>query len=151
MTRVLLALFGLLVVSAGPTRAETWPSKPIRLVVPFSVGGSADTLGRVFARVLSETIGQQVYVENRPGAGGVTASAQVARSEPDGYTLVVSGVASHAIAPALNANVGYDPVRDFTHMAYLGGPPIVWVVHPSLNVRTLSGLLDRIRNNSTPA
>src|SRR5204862_905282 len=65
-------------------------------------------------------------------------------------TLVVSGVASHAIAPALNANVGYDPVRDFTHMAYLGGPPIVWVVHPSLNVRTLSELLDHIRSSRDP-
>jgi len=150
MTRVLLALSGLLLVSAGPLRAQTWPSKPIRLVVPFSAGGSADTLGRVFARMLSETIGQQVYVENRPGAGGVTASAQVARAEPDGYTLVVSGVASHAIAPALNANTGYDPVRDFTHIAYLGGPPIVWVVHPSLNVRTLGELLDHIRASRDP-
>jgi tripartite-type tricarboxylate transporter receptor subunit TctC len=147
MHRVLIALAGLLFASAGQG-AETWPSKPVRLVVPFSAGGSADTLGRVFARVLSETLGQQVYVENRPGAGGVTASAQVARAEPDGYTLVVSGVASHAIAPALNANTGYDPVRDFAHIAYLGGPPIVWVVHPSLNVRTLNELLDLIRNSS---
>ena len=145
MIRVLIALCGLLVAATSQLRAETWPSKPVRLVVPFSAGGSADTLGRIFARVLSESLGQQVYVENRPGAGGVTASAQVARSEPDGYTLVVSGVASHAIAPALNANTGYDPVRDFTHIAYLGGPPIVWVVHPSLNVRTLDDLLNHIR------
>src|SRR6266550_2243395 len=140
MLRVLIALAGLFFASAG-LPAETWPSKPVRLVVPFSAGGSADTLGRVFARALSETLGQQVYVENRPGAGGVTASAQVARAEPDGYTLVVSGVASLAIAPALNANTGYDPVRDFTHIAYLGGPPIVWVVNPSLGARTLGEIL----------
>jgi tripartite-type tricarboxylate transporter receptor subunit TctC len=150
MIRLLIALCGLLLASTGPLRAEPWPSKSIKLVVPFSAGGSADTLGRIFARVLSESLGQQVYVENRPGAGGVTASAQVARSEPDGYTLVVSGVASHAIAPALNTNTGYDPVRDFTHIAYLGGPPIVWVVNPSLNVRTLDGLLSLIRNSPTP-
>jgi len=150
MVHVLIALVALLVVPAGPVKAEAWPVKPIRLVVPFSAGGSSDTLGRVFARVLSESLGQQVFVENRPGAGGVTASAQVARAEPDGYTLLVSGVASHAIAPALNQNTGYDPVRDFTHIAYLGGPPIVWVVHPSLGVRTLDGLLGLIRANAEP-
>ena len=150
MVRVLVALSWLLSAFAGSLRAETWPARPIKLVVPFSAGGSADTLGRVFARVLSEALNQQVYVENRPGAGGVTASAQVARAEPDGYTLLVSGVASHAIAPALNANVGYDPVRDFTHIAYLGGPAIVWVVHPSLHVRTLAELLELIRKSPTP-
>jgi tripartite-type tricarboxylate transporter receptor subunit TctC len=149
MIRLLIA-FTMLVASAGQLVAETWPAKPIRLVVPFSAGGSADTLGRIFASVLSDSLGQPVYVENRPGAGGVTASAQVARSEPDGYTLVVSGVASHAIAPALNTSTGYDPVRDFTHIAYLGGPPIVWVVHPSLNVRTLDGLLGLIRSRPAP-
>ena len=150
MVRVLVALSWLLSAFAGSLRAETWPARPIKLVVPFSAGGSADTLGRVFARVLSEALNQQVYVENRPGAGGVTASAQVARAEPDGYTLLVSGVASHAIAPALNANVGYDPVRDFTHIAYLGGPAIVWVVHPSLHVRTIAELLELIRKSPTP-
>lgn len=149
MKRILVALCALVFASAG-LQAETWPAKPIRLVIPFSAGGSADTLGRVFAQVASEAVGQPIYVENRPGAGGVTASAQVARSEPDGYTLVVSGVASHAIAPASNANTGYDPVRDFTHIAYLGGPPIVWVVHPSLNVRTLGALLDYIRGSPDP-
>jgi tripartite-type tricarboxylate transporter receptor subunit TctC len=150
MIRLLTALTAMLLASAGLLRAETWPAKPIRLVVPFSAGGSADTLGRVFARSLSETLGSQVYVENRPGAGGVTASAQVARAEPDGYTLVVSGVASHAIAPALNANAGYDPVRDFTHIAYLGGPPIVWVSHPSLKVRSLEALLAQVRASREP-
>lgn len=149
MTRLLIAV-SVLLASADLIRAETWPAKPIKLVVPFSAGGSADLLGRVFARAVSESIGQQVYVENRPGAGGATASAQVARAEPDGYTLVVSGVASHAIAPALNANIGYDPVRDFAHIAYLGGPPIVWVVHPSLKVRTLDALLAHIRADPAP-
>src|SRR5258708_3129252 len=139
MLRVLIALAGLFFASAGPP-APNWPSQPVRLLGPFSPGGSAETPGRGFAPPLSVTLGQQGYVENRPGAGGVTASVQVARAEPDGYTLVVSGVASHAIAPALNANSGYDPVRDFAHIAYLGGPPIVWVVHPSLNVRTLNEL-----------
>ncbi|HZP79514.1 MAG TPA: tripartite tricarboxylate transporter substrate binding protein [Pseudolabrys sp.] len=139
----------MLFASAGVGHAQTWPTKPIKLIVPFSAGGSADTLGRVFAQAASEKLGQPIVIENRPGAGGVVASAQVARAEPDGYTLVVSGVASHAIAPALNANTGYDPVRDFTHIAYFGGPPIVWVVHPSLNVQTLDALLKVVRSSQT--
>jgi tripartite-type tricarboxylate transporter receptor subunit TctC len=139
-----------LVCSICISQAQEWPTRTIRLVVPFSAGGSADTLGRVFARTLSETLGQQVYVENRAGAGGVVASAQVARGEPDGYTLLVSGVASHAIAPALNSHTGYDPVRDFTHIAYMGGPPLVWVVHPSLGVRSFDELIALVRRGGEP-
>ncbi len=154
MIRVVLACCALLFASgqirAENVRADNWPLKPIKLVVPFAAGGSADTLGRVFAQALSEALGQPVVVENRPGAGGVVGSAQVARAEPDGYTLLVSGVASHAIAPALNANTGYDPVRDFTHIAYMGGPPIVWVAHPSLKARTLDDVIKAVRGNGAP-
>jgi len=130
--------------------AESWPSKPIRLIVPFAPGGSADTLGRIFAHALSDELGEHVYVENHGGAGGVVAAAQVARAEPDGYTLMVSGIASHVIAPALNANAGYDPIQDFTHIAYLGGPPIVWVAHTSLGVTTFNELLRLLRSSTEP-
>lgn len=152
MLRVLLAGLGLLIAGAGsrPAHAQEWPAHPIKLVVPFSPGGTADTLGRVFAQVLSESLGQQVYVENRGGAGGMTASAQVARAEPDGYTLVVSGVASHVIAPVANARSEYDPLRDFTHIAYFGGPPIVVVAHPSFGVRTFAELVTLLRNRAEP-
>jgi tripartite-type tricarboxylate transporter receptor subunit TctC len=150
--RILFAVLGLLFVVAEPRvgRGQEWPARPIKLVVPFSPGGTADTLGRVFAQALSESLGQQVYVENRGGAGGMSASAQVARAEPDGYTLVVSGVASHAIAPATSTRSDYDPVRDFTHIAYFGGPPIVVVVHPSLGVRTFEQLVKLLRSASEP-
>jgi tripartite-type tricarboxylate transporter receptor subunit TctC len=120
------------------------------LIVPFAAGGTADLLGRVFAQALSESLGKQVYVENRGGAGGMTASAQVARMEPDGYTLLVSGIAPHVIAPVLSRKPEYDPVRQFTHIAYWGGPPIVWVVHPSLGVNNLDQLLTRIRATGEP-
>src|SRR5262245_45233470 len=152
MRRILLGGLALLFVVAGPQlgRAQDWPARPIKLVVPFSPGGTADTLGRVFAQALSERLGQQVYVENRGGAGGMSASAQVARSEPDGYTLVVSGVASHVIAPASSARSDYDPVRDFTHIAYFGGLPIVVVAHPSLGVRTFDELVALLRKSSEP-
>src|SRR5262249_3191761 len=147
---ILFAGLGVLCVVASPRlgRAQEWPARPIKPVVPFSPGGTADTLGRVFAQALSERLGQQVYVENRGGAGGMSASAQVARSEPDGYTLVVSGVASHVIAPAASARSDYDPVRDFTHIAYFGGPPIVVVAHPSLGVHTFEQLVALLRSSS---
>jgi tripartite-type tricarboxylate transporter receptor subunit TctC len=148
MRQMLVAGLVLLTASTGPwaSNAQEWPSRPIKLVVPFSPGGTADMLGRVFAQAMSERLGQQIYVENRGGAGGMTASAQVSRAEPDGYTLVVSGVASHIIAPVFNARSDYDPVRDFTHVAYFGGPPIVLVAHPTLGVQTLEELLAIIRS-----
>ena len=145
----MLAIF-LALACTWSGQASDWPSRPIKLIVPFAAGGTADLLGRVFAQVLSERLGQQVYVENRGGAGGMTASAQVARAEPDGYTLVVSGVASHIIAPAFARNPAYDPIRQFTHIAYFGGPPIVWVVHPSLGVRDLDQLLALLRGAAEP-
>jgi tripartite-type tricarboxylate transporter receptor subunit TctC len=152
MRRILLGGLALLFVVAGPQlgRAQDWPTRQIRLVVPFSPGGTADTLGRVFAQALSESLGQQVYVENRGGAGGMSASAQVARAEADGYSLVVSGVASHVIAPVASARADYDPLRDFTHIAYFGGPPIVVVAHPSLGVSTLEQLVTLLRSGSEP-
>ena len=152
MKRALAAMLAIVVLLTGvrQARADDWPSRPIKLIVPFAAGGTADLLGRVFAQALSESLGQQLYVENRGGAGGITASAQVARMEPDGYTLLVSGVASHVIAPALSRKPEYDPIRQFTHIAYWGGPPIVWVAHPSLGVRNLDQLLARIRGTGEP-
>jgi tripartite-type tricarboxylate transporter receptor subunit TctC len=152
MKRALAAMLAIVVLLTGvrQARADDWPSRPIKLIVPFAAGGTADLLGRVFAQALSESLGQQLYVENRGGAGGMTASAQVARMEPDGYTLLVSGVASHVIAPALSQKPEYDPIRQFTHIAYWGGPPIVWVAHPSLGVRNLDQLLARIRGTGEP-
>ena len=145
MVRRLLSVIAGCLFFIAPAHAQAWPTKPIRLVVPFAAGGSADTLGRIVALALSDSLGQQVYVENRGGAGGVVASGQVARAEPEGSTRLVSGVASPAIAPVLNPKTGYDPVRDFTHIAYLGGPPIVWVIHPSIHARNLPDLIAYIR------
>ncbi len=106
-----------------------WPQKPIRIVVPYAPGGSADTLGRAIAKHLAEAFRQSVVVENKAGAGGLIGSQQVSKSPPDGYTLVVSGIGSHVIAPA--AGNAFDPVKDFTHIALLGGPPIALVVNAS--------------------
>ena len=120
------------------SKEQAWPAKPVRIVVPFAPGGTSDTLGRIVANKLGESFGQSFVVENRPGAGGVTGSDLVAKSAPDGYTLVVSGVASHAVAPALASKFPFDPVKDFTHIALFGGPPSVFAVHPSLPARNLA-------------
>jgi tripartite-type tricarboxylate transporter receptor subunit TctC len=117
--------------------AQGWPSKPVRVVVPFAPGGTADTLGRLVAAKLGDAFKENFVIENRGGAGGVVGSELVAKAAPDGYTLVVSGVASHCIAPALSKNFPFDPLRDFTHIALFGGPPGVLVIYPALPVKDL--------------
>ena len=131
----LLALFAI------AANAQTWPARTVRVIAPFAAGGTADLLGRITAGKLSESMGQSFIVENRPGAGGVLGSELVARSAPDGYTLLVSGVASHAVAPALSPKFPFDPVKDFAHIALFGGPPSVLAIHPSLPVRDLKSFI----------
>jgi tripartite-type tricarboxylate transporter receptor subunit TctC len=133
----LRALLVATAISCGSAAAQSWPAKPVRVIVPFAPGGSADTLGRLVAQKLSESMKQPFVVENRPGAGGLVGSDMVAKAAPDGYLLLVSGVASHAIAPTLSKKIPFDPVRDFTHIALFGGPPNVLAVHPSVPTRDL--------------
>jgi tripartite-type tricarboxylate transporter receptor subunit TctC len=127
-------LIGLICVS---TQLHAWPDKPVKVIVPFAPGGSADTLGRLVAQKLSEQLKASFVVENRAGAGGALGSELAAKAPPDGYTLVVSGIASHVIAPLLPQGTPYDPVRDFTHIAMFGGPPAVLAVHPSMEAKDL--------------
>jgi tripartite-type tricarboxylate transporter receptor subunit TctC len=122
---------------AATAFAQSWPTKPVRIIVPFPPGGTADTLGRIVAQRLSVTFAQQFVIENRAGAGGVIGSELVAKSAPDGYTLLISGVASHAVAPALSSKAPYEPVKDFSHIALFGGPPSVFAVHPSIPAKSL--------------
>jgi len=125
---------------ASPGKAAEWPTKPIRLIVPSSAGGAADLMGRTFATALTPALGQQFVIDNRAGAGGMIATEAVARAEPDGYALMVSGLPYHILGPAMNPNVTFDPIRDFSHVAYFGGSPLVLVVHPSLGVTTFAQL-----------
>jgi tripartite-type tricarboxylate transporter receptor subunit TctC len=134
MARFLIAL--VFALSGAHALAQAWPSKPVRIIAPFAPGGSADTLGRIVAHKLTESLKENFIVENRPGAGGALGSDIVAKAAPDGYTLVVSGIASHVLAPAIQGTP-YDPVRDFTHIALFGGPPAVLAVNPSLKVKDL--------------
>jgi tripartite-type tricarboxylate transporter receptor subunit TctC len=128
-------LAGLLFLFA--VHAHAWPDRPVKIIVPFAPGGSADTLGRLVAQKLSEQLKASFVVENRAGAGGSLGSELVSSAAPDGYMLVVSGIASHVIAPALPQGTPYDPLRDFTHIALFGGPPAVLAVHPSVKAKDL--------------
>jgi tripartite-type tricarboxylate transporter receptor subunit TctC len=129
------------VALSSPAFAAEWPSKPVRLVVPFAAGGAADTIGRLYAEALGAAFGKPFYVENRVGGGGLLGTEAVARAEPDGLTLMVSGIPTHVLGPAMNKNVGFDPMRDFTHIAYFGGTPNVLLAHPSLGVTTYQDFL----------
>ena len=112
-------------------QAQSFPSHPLKIIAPFTPGGSTDNLSRMLAQKLSEAYRQSVVVENRPGAGGVVGSEYVAKSAPDGYTLLLSSLASQVIAPVVQ-KTPYDGLRDFTHIAVLGGPPTTLVVGPAL-------------------
>jgi tripartite-type tricarboxylate transporter receptor subunit TctC len=140
-------LFVLLLVSVWTSAAlaQSWPAKPVKIIAPFAPGGSADTLGRIVAQKLTESLKESFVVENRPGAGGVIGSEVVAKAPPDGYTLVVSGVASHAVAPALPRGTPYDPLKDFTHIALFGGPPAVLVVNPGVPAQDLKAFVGLLK------
>ncbi|MBP2147717.1 tripartite tricarboxylate transporter substrate binding protein [Xanthobacter autotrophicus DSM 597] len=127
--------------------AQTYPDRPVRLVVPFAAGGSTDIVARIIAAKMSEILKQQVIVENRAGAGGNAGAAAVARSAPDGYTVLMGTVATHAINPALYVKMPYDPVKDFAPVSLLVNVPNVIVVNPSLNVKTVKELIDLLKAN----
>ena len=133
---------------AAAAHAQPWPAKPVRLIVPFPAGGAADTLGRLAGGKLAESLGQTFVIENRPGAGGLIGAELATQAKPDGYTLVVSGVASHVLAPALAAKAPFDPLKDATHIALLGGPPAVLAVHPSLPARNVRQFVALARTGS---
>jgi tripartite-type tricarboxylate transporter receptor subunit TctC len=134
-------------LSCGTAWAQqAWPAKTVRIVVPFAPGGTADTLGRLVSQKLGESLKENFVIENRGGAGGVIGSELVAKAAPDGYTLVVSGVASHCIAPALSKNFPFDPVKDFTHIALFGGPPGVLVVNPAVPAQDLKQFIAYAKN-----
>ena len=137
-----LVLFFALVSAIGtqPILAATYPEKPIRMIVPWSPGGGSDVSGRIFAAKLSEALGQQVLVDNRPGAAGNIGTAAAAKGEPDGYTLLLADT-GFSTGVSLYSKVGYDPVKDFAPVSMAATTPIVAVVHPSLPVSNVQELI----------
>jgi len=148
--RSALAGLGFAGLSAlAPARAQpAWPSQLIRLVVPFTPGGSTDLLARLIASKLERSIpGKGFVIENRPGAGGMTAASQVARSEPDGHTLMMGHIGTLAFAPSLYANVPYDPVRDFQPVALVAMVPNILAINPALPARNLAEFIAYAKAN----
>jgi tripartite-type tricarboxylate transporter receptor subunit TctC len=131
------AFISLTVTGARAQPAPAWPTKPVRLVVPLPPGGAADIVARVVAGKLTESIGQQVVVENRPGAGTNIGPAFVAKSPADGYTLLLASVTNHAVSVNVFASPGYDLAKSFAPVALLANAPHILVAHPSLGVKTL--------------
>jgi tripartite-type tricarboxylate transporter receptor subunit TctC len=131
--------------STAPVQAQEWPTRPVKIIVAFSPGGSADQLGRLLAAELSTAFGQQFYVENKPGNSGSIGSALVARAEPDGYTLLVAGSGPHLTGPAINPNIGYDPLKDFTHIGMIAADSFVLAANPALGAHSVADLVKLAR------
>jgi len=127
----------LLALAGEPAGAQSYPTRTIRIVVPFPAGGPTDVAARLIAPALGETLGQSVIVENQTGAGGRIGSRTVARSAPDGYTLLMGGTNLNAIIPAIYQNLDYDPVKSFVAVASVASDAVVMVVNPSLSARTV--------------
>lgn len=117
---------------AAAAENQKYPARPIRFVMPYPVGGTIDMSGRMVAQAISESLGQQVVVDNRTGAGGTLGTETAAKSPPDGYTIVMGGTGTLAISPGLDRKLGYDPLRDFAPITLLATTPYVLVVHPSV-------------------
>lgn len=144
---VTIAPFALGLLSTA-ARADEWPNRPVRIVIPFGAAGTSDRFGRLVASELSKAFKQQFFVENKPGGAGAIASAEVARAQPDGYTLVLAGMGPHVTGPALNPRIGYDPIVNFTHIAMVAGDSTLFAVHPALGVKTLPEFVKLAKSGS---
>jgi len=128
-------------VLALPAHAQPYPSKPVRVIVPYPPGGGNDTLARLFGHKLTERWSQQVVIDNRPGAGTTIGAQLAARAPADGYTLLLSSIATHALAPALYSKPGYDPIKDFTPITILAVAPTLCVAAPAFAPKTIKELI----------
>jgi tripartite-type tricarboxylate transporter receptor subunit TctC len=150
-TRVVLATTltaaALLAAATFQATAEDYPNRPVTLVVPFAPGGSTTIVARIIAERMAETLGQQIIIDNRPGAGGTVGTRQVAKSAPDGYTIVLGYTGTLAIGPSLFPNVGYDVRKDFAPIGRIASAPNTLAVHPSFNVHSVPELIAYAKAN----
>ena len=145
MTMLVAAAFAAMLVHPFAWAAETYPARPVRLVVPFPPGGGNDTMGRIVADKLTGTLGQRVVVDNRGGGGGIVGTTLVIKSPPDGYTLLLGHTGSLAITPHLYPHANYDSRRDFAAVGMIGRIPLVMVTHNQSPVRTVKELINLAR------
>ena len=130
---------------AGPVMAQDYPAKPVTLIVPFPPGGASDTIGRVTTQAMQEGFGQSIVVENKPGANGAIGAASVARSTPDGYTLIAASIGTFGINPALRSDLEYDPRKDLDMLTIAVRTPNALVTRPGLGVKTVEELVAKLK------
>jgi tripartite-type tricarboxylate transporter receptor subunit TctC len=150
MQTIFHLLVGWAMLVPQPTLAQTYPSRPITLVIPFAPGGSSSTAAHSIADKMSETLGAQIIIENRPGAGGTVATRALAKNAPDGYTILLATNATLGTAPGLFQNLGYDPRKDFEPIGLIAATPNVIAVHPSFPARSLADLITIGKEAATP-
>jgi tripartite-type tricarboxylate transporter receptor subunit TctC len=153
MSRIMLAAVAAAIALFGSVphgATQSYPNRPITIIVPFPPGGSTTIVARIIADRMSETIGQPVVIENRGGAGGTVGTRAAAKSTPDGYTILLSYTATMAIGPNIQAAAGYDPRKDFAPIGRIGSTPMVVVVHPSVKAKTIGELVRLIKNDPKP-
>ena len=142
-----IILFALTAAAPQAANAQAYPSKPLRMIVPFTPGGSTDVIARVIAQKIGEAMGTQVLIDNRPGAGGNIGVELAAKSPPDGYTLVMGHIGTMAVNPSLYKRLPYDPLRDFAPVALVALVPNLLAVHPALPVKNVKELIALARAN----
>lgn len=138
---LLASAAAVLATTPGTAQAQDYPARPITIVVSTAAGGGNDIMARVIGERMSRTLGQQIVVENRPGAGGTTATRQIAQAAPDGYTLGLGNTGTLAQGPAFYANAGYDPRKDFAPIGLIANAPVVVVVHPAVPATSIQELI----------
>jgi tripartite-type tricarboxylate transporter receptor subunit TctC len=146
--RMFAIALAVVALATTPLRAEDdYPSRSVRMVIPFAAGGPTDIVGRIMGAKMGELLGQQFVVEDKSGAGGNIGADAVAKSEPDGYTLLMATVSTHAINPALYKHIPYDPIRDFAPIGRVGVTPTLLAVHPSIPASDVKSLVALIKAN----
>ena len=143
-------LLGIFLLAAANAAAQTWPAKPVSIVVTFPPGGSSDIVARLIGGPLQAKLGQPVVIDNRPGAGGTIGAGVVAKAAPDGYTLLLSNSAPISISPFMLTTPVYDPVGGFSHVSYIGSVANVVVVHPSVPAKNMAELIAWIKAEPNP-
>jgi tripartite-type tricarboxylate transporter receptor subunit TctC len=147
MKKIALALAAVAGLATTGAQAQTYPARPITMIVPFAAGGPTDVIARIVSDHMSRTLGQQIVVENVAGAGGTTGITRAAQSTPDGYTIMMGHMGTHGAAPALYPNLKYDPTKDFAPIGLAAGTPIVIVAKKDFPANDLKGFLDYMKAN----
>ena len=140
-----LTMFLVLALASLASHAQSWPAKPVRMIVPYAAGGTTDVLARIMSERLGHALGQPFVIEYRPGAGGTIGAEAAAKSAPDGYTIVMGAPGSHSTAASLYAKLGFDPVKDFAPIVHVANVPNSVVVHPSMPVKSIPELIAYVK------